>query len=285
MSTILNSTQLEFLEEIISRHGTVVTYEEIAPYVPRQDEVGKRQFVSRLSQAGWLVRIKKGVYQIAELTSLGTVTLARYAIAHILAPDSYVSFESALQFHGIHDQYMRTVSSVSLKQRKYATVEGTTYRFVKTAKKFFFGFEEHLFDGQVAQIATAEKALIDMIQLHRSAYTSDRVAEILADNLHQVDVGCLNDYLKRANLTTQRIFGFLFDKLDIAYDRQLVTRAQGGLASSWLTSESDEYNARWPAVTTLPSSTATLLPEVNYDQQAATATHQPQDAQVSAGYC
>ena len=242
---ILNRTQLEFLEQVISQFGTVVTYEEIAPYAPGQEDVIKRQFVSRLSQAGWLVRIKKGVYQIADIGSLGTVTLSRYAVAHILVADSYVSFESALQFHGLHDQLMQTVTSVSLKQRKSVTVDGTTYQFVKTTKKFFFGFEEHLFDGQMAQIATAEKALIDMIQLHRSAYTSDRVAEILADNLDLVDVGCLNDYLKRANLTTQRIFGFLFDKLDIAYDRQLVTRAQGGLASSRLTSESDEYDAKW----------------------------------------
>ena len=75
MSTILNSTQLSFLEEVIGRFGLFVTYEKIAPYIPVRDEVGKRQFVSRLSQAGWLVRIKKGVYQIADLTSLGVVTL------------------------------------------------------------------------------------------------------------------------------------------------------------------------------------------------------------------
>lgn len=245
MNTILNRTQLEFLEQVIGQFGMVVTYEEIAPYIPAQDEVSKRQFVSRLSQAGWLVRIKKGVYQIADLTSLGTVTLSRYAVAQILASDSYVSFESALQFHGLHDQLMQTVLSVSLKQRKNATLDSTTYRFVKTTKKFFFGFGEHMFDGQSAQIATVEKALIDMIQLHRSAYTSDRVAEILADNLDQIDVERLNDYLKRANLTSQRIFGLLFDKLNIEYDRQLVARARGGLASSRLTVESDEYDAKW----------------------------------------
>ena len=48
-----------------------MTFAEIAPFVPATDAVGKRQFVSRLTQAGWLVRIKNGVYQIADLTSLG----------------------------------------------------------------------------------------------------------------------------------------------------------------------------------------------------------------------
>ena len=87
-SAVLNRTQLEFLEQIIAQHGTLVTLDEIAPFVPAKDDLGKRQFVSRLSQAGWLVRIKKGVYQIADLTSLGTVTLSRYAVAQILAPGS-----------------------------------------------------------------------------------------------------------------------------------------------------------------------------------------------------
>ena len=245
MNTILNRTQLEFLEQVISQFGTVVTYAEIAPYIRAQDEAGKRQFVSRLTEAGWLVRIKKGVYQIADLTSLGTVTLSRYAVAQILAPDSYVSFESALQFHGLHDQLMQAIASVSLKQRRNVTLVGTTYRFVKITEKFFFGYEEHTFEGQAARIATAEKALVDMIQLHRSAYSSDRVAEILASSRHEIDVERLTDYLQRANLTTQRIFGLLFDKLNIEYDRQLVTRAHGGLAASRLTAASDEYDARW----------------------------------------
>ncbi len=244
-SAVLNRTQLEFLEQIIARYGTVVTYEQIAPQVPMQDESGKRQFVSRLSQAGWLVRIKKGVYQVADLASLGTVTLARYAVAQILAPDSYVSFEAALQFHGLHDQLMQTTASVALKQRQSAVVQDITYQFVKTTPKFFYGYERQLFDGQVAHIASAEKALIDMIQLHRSYYSADRVAEILAGSAHELDLRRLKDYLQRANLTTQRIFGFWFDRLGIAVDPDLVQRARSGQAASRLTAGSTTYDPKW----------------------------------------
>jgi len=102
-SAVLNTTQLAFLEELMLRFGKVVTYEQLAPLVPTRDAVAKRQFVSRLAVAGWLVRIKKGVYQVADISSLGTLTLSRYALAQILAPGSYVSFEAALQFHGMHD--------------------------------------------------------------------------------------------------------------------------------------------------------------------------------------
>jgi predicted transcriptional regulator of viral defense system len=244
-SAILNRTQLEFLEQIIARYGTVVTYAQIAPYVPTQDELGKRQFVSRLSGAGWLVRIKNGVYQVADLTSLGTATLSRYAIAHILSPDSYVSFEAALQFHGLHDQLMQTATSVALKQHQSVVVQEITYQFVKTAPKFFYGYEQHICGGQPAQIAVAEKALIDMIQLHRSYYTTDRVAEILADVTSELDMPRLHNYLWKANLTTQRIFGFLLDRLGIADDPDLVSRARGGQSASRLTSSSTRYDAKW----------------------------------------
>lgn len=244
-SAILNRTQLDFLEQIIIRYGTVVTYDEIAPLVPGQDQAAKRQFVSRLSQAGWLVRIKKGVYQVADLSSLGTVTLSRYAVAHILAPDSYVSFEAALQFHGLHDQLMQSVTSVALQQRRRAVVAGIAYHFVRTAAKFFFGYEQHVVDGQATQIATREKALIDMIQLHRSQYTGDRVAEILAGSVHQIDTERLEEYLRQANLTTQRIFGWLFDTLHIAYDPALAVRAHAGAAASKFTAGSTVYNPKW----------------------------------------
>jgi predicted transcriptional regulator of viral defense system len=58
------------LEEALAEHGNIVTYEQLAPFVPAADPAGKRQFISRLAQLGWLVRIKNGVYQIAELSTL-----------------------------------------------------------------------------------------------------------------------------------------------------------------------------------------------------------------------
>lgn len=242
---VLNRTQLDFLEQVIVRYGMVVTYDEIAALVPGVDQAAKRQFVSRLSQAGWLVRIKKGVYQVADLASLGTVTLSRYAVAQLLAPHSYVSFEAALQFHGLHDQLMQSVTSVALQQRRRAAVAGIDYHFVRTAPKFFFGYEQHVVDGQTAQIATKEKALIDMVQLHRTQHTGDRVAEILADSAHQLDLSQLEAHLRRANLTTQRIFGWLFDTLSIPYDPALAVRASASSASSRFTASSTAYDPKW----------------------------------------
>lgn len=244
-STVLNTTQLAFIEELIVRFGQVVTYGQAAPLVPALTKPTKRQFVSRLVKAGWLVRIKNGVYQIADVSSLGTLTLSRYAVAQILAPGSYVSFEAALQYHGLHDQLLRTTTSVSLKQRPSVSLHEYNYQFVKTNKKAYFGFQEHTIDGCKASIASSEKALIDMVQLHRSPHSTDRVAEILLGQQNGIDQERLLDYLLRSNQTAQRVFGLLFDLVGFPYDQRLVDSAQKGQATSRYTADSNEYNAKW----------------------------------------
>lgn len=244
-SAVLNTTQLAFLEELIVHFGQVVTYEQVAPLLPASGAMAKRQFVSRLVSAGWLVRIKKGVYQVADVSSLGTLTLSRYAIAQILAPGSYVSFEGALQFHGFYDQLLQATTSVTLSQRPAVTLQDYHYRFVKTSEKSYFGFQEQIVDGQKALIASPEKAIVDMIQLHRSRHSTDWVAEILLEQQNRVDQKRLLGYLLRCNLTTQRIFGLLFDTIGFPYDQQLVDSAQQGQATSKLTPESNDYNAKW----------------------------------------
>ncbi|MCC6170044.1 MAG: hypothetical protein IT329_22695 [Caldilineaceae bacterium] len=244
--SVLNKTQRTFLEDILAEFGSVVSYEQIAPYVPYQEDVAKRRFVSRLSRAGWLVRIKKGLYQVAaDIGSLGTLTISRYAIAQHLLPGSYVSFEAALQFHGLHDQLLQTTTSVGLQQRASATLEGYTYRFVKTTKQYFYGFEEHSFGDQSARIATVEKALIDMVQFHRSTYSADRVLEILSESRDDVDQKRLTAYLLKSNLTTQRVFGLLFDHLNLSYDKRLEESAKTSQAASRTEPHGQEYNAKW----------------------------------------
>lgn len=243
---VLSDAQRTFLEDVLIEHGTVVSYEQLSTHIPYKDEAAKRRFVSQLTRAGWLVRIKKGLYQVAsDIASLGTLTLSNYVIAQLLLPGSYVSFEAALQFHGLHDQLMRSTTSVALKQHATATLEGYEYRFVKTTEQYFFGFEEHTLAGQHARIATVEKALIDMVQFHRSDYSADRVLEILSENQHNVDVERLTDYLLRSNLTTQRLFGLIFDTLDVAYDQKLVESARSSPASSQVDGDGKEYNAKW----------------------------------------
>lgn len=242
--TVLTQTQLGLLEELMIRYGTVVTFGQVADLIPGESAASKRQFISRLAAAGWLVRIKKGIYQIADVSSLGTITLSRYVVAQILAPDSYVSFEAALQFHGLHDQLMQSTVSVALTQHKPVGLQGFTYRYVTTSEKYFYGDDTHTFGNQSARIATAEKALIDMVQLHRSGAASDLVMEKLTESTESLDLERLSAYLMKANVTTQRIFGLYLDGVG-ADTTALHEAAASSKSASRLTSDSKRYNAKW----------------------------------------
>jgi hypothetical protein len=89
------------------------------------------------------------------------------------------------------------------------------------------------------------KALIDLVQFHRSAYSADRVLEILSENLHNVDQARLTSYLLQSNLTTQRLFGLFFDKLHLSYDRKLEESAHSSAATSRMNASTHEYSNKW----------------------------------------
>lgn len=242
--TALTQIQLNVLEEALLTFGDVVTASEIESLIPSNSPVRRRQLIKQMADAGWLVRIKRGLYQIADLSSLGMLTLSRYAVAQLLTPQSYVSFEAALQYHGMFDQLLGSVTSVSLKQRTLAVLEGIQYRYIKTSDKYFYGWEGISIDGHASKIATAEKALIDMIQFHRTSLAISLVAEKLTVSHHNIDFKRLYAFLLKANLTTLRIFGILLDVQGIDTEK-LWARSRRSTAASRMSNQSNDYNARW----------------------------------------
>jgi hypothetical protein len=64
-------------------------------------------------------------------------------------------------------------------------------------------------------MATAEKALIDKIQFHKSKYTVDLVVEKILMYKGSLDMQKMIEYLGKMSLTTIKTFGFLFDLLGI----------------------------------------------------------------------
>ena len=236
--------QQKVLENALVQYGSVVTTADLAKLIPVQGAAQKRRFVKQMADAGWLVRVKRGLYQIADLSSLGMLTLSRYTIAQLLVEDSYVSFQAALQFHGMYDQLPGTVASVSLKQYPTVTLEGIEYQFIKTSEKYYFGWEEATMDGRTNKIATAEKALIDLVQFHRTRLTVNLVAEKLAVHRDDLDLERLQAFLLRSNLATLRIFGLMLDNLGID-TADLWEFSRRSTTVSRLSTASELHDSRW----------------------------------------
>ncbi len=242
---ILTEKEGNILDNIIVKFGMVVAFQQILDEL--KGELNReyvRKMVSKLVENGWLVRLKNGVYGVSDLFNRGNVTFNQYVIANTINANSYVSFGLALQYYGMYDQLLTTVTSVSFVRSRDQTVSGFKYSYITTQKKFFFGFENVNLGNTNARIASVEKALIDMIQYSRTALSVDMVIEKLKDHKDQIDFVRLEEYLKKSPLSVVKVFGFIFDLLKIDSEN-LYEFTKKNRSVVLIDKESEEYNSRW----------------------------------------
>ncbi len=211
--SLLTQTQAEIIDATSVKYGEIITFEQILNLFGQYySRAYLKRIMSQLVKNGWLVRLKKGEYFVTDLSNLGATSLSVYFIANYYVQDSYVSFGQALQYHGMYDQLLATVTSVSLKQHKDVILDGIAYRYIKTQDKYYFGYEGVRVDGRIVRVASAEKALIDMLQFHRTTGAVNIVAEKMMTHHHDLDFDLLARYLARSPHIVRKLFDSILDK-------------------------------------------------------------------------
>ena len=242
--TILSTLQSALLEELIVKYDQIVTSEQI--YAQAEgvwNQQAAKNVITRLNRNGWLIRVKRGLYAISDLSNRGFLSISPYVVAHLLVKDSYVSFESALAYHGMFDQLTNKTISISQVQYKTAQLQSIEYSFVKVLNKWFFGWQDVIIDNKTVRMATAEKALIDMIQFRKSKYTVDLVVEKLSVYKDSLELQKMTEYLGKVSLTTVKTFGLLFDILGIdSGDLYNQVKLRG---THLMLSRDAKFNAKW----------------------------------------
>ncbi len=243
--TILSEKEYNLIEEIITQFSVIVTFEQIFSILKkRMSRQAAKNLLNKLVRNGWLVRIKKGVYAVSSLESRGFLTISTFKIAQVLNENSYVSFEAALQDHGMFDQMLKKVTSVSLKRHATKKAQDTIYQFVKAKEGLFFGWEEERVDNFLVKVATSEKAILDILAYNRNAYSVDIVLEKLKEYKNKFDLERLNKFCSKYSLTVQRITGFLLDKLKID-STYLHALTKGNKSASFIGKDSKQFNSKW----------------------------------------
>jgi len=119
--------------------------------------------ISRLERAGDFIRLKKGLY-VAH-PRLSNMEISRELIANNLYGPSYVSYQSALSYHGLIPERVDSVVSSTFKRaKKYSTPLGE-FEFITVPREYFqIGIQQVIVKDQYAfLIASPEKALCDLI--------------------------------------------------------------------------------------------------------------------------
>lgn len=245
-STLLNKKDLALLENTMIAYGIVVTFKQLQQEAKQFTHSDKyvHKWISELTKKGWLVRLKRELYTIATMESLGTATLSSFVIAQRLIPKSYISFESALQYHSMFDQLLQTTRSITTEKHQSRTIQGMYYHFTSTQEKYYFGYTQEVVDNKYVSIATPEKALLDLLQYNRTFRTIDMVNEKLQENVQDLNMAQFIAFVKKSPIVVQRIVGFLFDrhKIDSAAIYTAMAQCKG---YSTMTTDSTQCNAKW----------------------------------------
>jgi predicted transcriptional regulator of viral defense system len=245
-NTILSRKDASLLEDTIIRHGRIVTFAKLRQVFGGEYSLAEiRNRVSFLSKQGWLVRIKRGLYLVVtDIGSLSSCDISVFTIAHALNKDSYISFENALQHHGMFDQMLSTVGSVTFKRARRYKTKDAEIRFFKIKRRFYFGFAEEKSDIGLVNIARPEKALLDMLYFRSNAYYANLVWEKLNEYKRKINLDLLKKYAVRFNLDVARQTGFFLDRLGLD-SSDLEKTVRGRLGYSRMTKDSGKFSAKW----------------------------------------
>ena len=140
--------------------------------------------LARLTQQHILQKIERDKYILAG------AKIHDFRIANFLYEPSYVSLESALNFHNVLSQFPYEVASVTPKKPVTKSLNGKTFRYVHMKQTLFWGYEAvHGF-----LIAQPEKALLDLLY-----FQSKGLAILHMDELDwsRLDKARLLEWIKR----------------------------------------------------------------------------------------
>lgn len=166
--------------------------------------------LKRATARGDLVHVRRGLYVTAKKYQRRSINL--YELAQQIYGPSYVSFESALSYHGWIPEAVYTVTSASVKRSKeFRTPLGTFAYNRVPANPFYTGVERIESPHGIFFMATPLKALADYVYVNKKNWMGLEPAfkdlRIDAKYANKLDLNLLNELKK--NAINKRVMKFI----------------------------------------------------------------------------
>jgi len=161
------------------------------------DPANVRRQLSRWTRTGRIYQLRRGLYALAP--PFRKVKPHPFLVANWLVRGSYISLQSALAHHGLIPEAVPVTTSVSaMRPARWDTPLGVyEYRHVK--KELLFGYRgTDVGSGQQAFVATAEKALLDLVHLQPRGDAPEYLRQLRLQNLGRLDLDQLQRQAVRA---------------------------------------------------------------------------------------
>ena len=137
-----------------------------------------------------LIKIERGRYL------LNNKDIKTFNIANLLYSPSYISFETALNFHGMLSQFPYEITSATAKKSMHKKVNDISYSYSHLKNDLFFGYVKK----NNSLIAEPEKALLDQIYLSLKGFKKTNIDEY---DFSIVKKGKLKEYFLKYPKTKQ----------------------------------------------------------------------------------
>lgn len=143
------------LNQIKESGKSLLTTDDIRQILEIEVDRTLEDLIRRLLEQDVLMQLEKGKY------ALKNANVSDFDMAQFLYSPSYISFETALNYHGILSQFPMEITSATTKRTTDKEVLGKVFTYAHLSTKLFVGY----YKDNDALIAQPEKALFDQLYM------------------------------------------------------------------------------------------------------------------------
>ncbi len=224
----LGSTAARLLIELAQREPPIFTLGEAQTLLGASSQVTSN-LLSRLVRQGWIVRVRRGVYEVAPIWATRESFVAdRFAgLSLSLDPPYYVGYRSALELYGWlqHPVVGRLWVAVPQPRRLLRTPRDRVVWVVTKPDRFEWGVQDKWIGSAKVPVSDPERTFLDCLHLPRHAGGITEVAAAFVRAWPTLDQDRLISHADRlGNASVNRRLGALTQALDLDEADRLVGR-------------------------------------------------------------
>ena len=155
--------------------------------------------LTRWQKSGLIVKLRQGFYAFQEAVAQPNFALF---LSNFIYKPSYISLHTALAFYGIIPEAVTQITAVSSLKTANFINEVTQFSYKTIKADLFFGYEQKPFGNRTINIATPEKAILDLLYLYPFYNTESEIENLRFDEdfiRNELNIGKLALYLDRFN--------------------------------------------------------------------------------------
>jgi predicted transcriptional regulator of viral defense system len=237
--------QKEFLD-LLDEYGFDVFDIKMLKTTNRFKDPEIYQALRTLTKSGVLIKLERGKYRRVNFTD-------SFVIGNFLAADGGIAYWSALNYHGLTEQFVNVVYvQTSKRTSEEVVINSLRYKFVKVAKRKLAGYIKKGYGNHEYKITNVEKTIVDCFDLPHHAGWYQEI--IKAFNKAPINQNNLIKYCKIINnIAVIKRLAFLAELLQKQRMDKFIDFAKNTINNDYTLFEIDnekrgEYNSKWKLI-------------------------------------